>query len=80
MKHFTKRQIKDGEVVRQLYKTLVYPSTKDFRWAVKSHQINNCPVTVQDVDDAIKIWGKDLDSFKGKTTRSKPNIAERDQM
>ena len=55
MKNFTKIQIKDGEVARQLYKTLVYPPTNDFRWAVQSHQIKNCPVTVQNVDDVIKI-------------------------
>ena len=41
MKYFTKRQIMDGEVARQLYKTLIYPSTKDFRWAIQSHQIKN---------------------------------------
>ena len=80
MKHFTKRNIKDGEVARQLYKTLVYPPTKDFRWAVQSHQINNFPVTVQNVDYTIKIWGKELDEFKVDTTQSKPNKLSRNQM
>ena len=80
MKHFTKRHIKDGEVARKLYKTLVYLSTKDFRWAIQSHQIKNFPVTVQNFDDAINIWGKDLDALKVNTTWIKPNIVARDQM
>ena len=80
MEFFTKRHIKDGEVARQLYRTLVYPSTRYFRWAVQIHQIKNCPVTVQNVDSAIKIWRKYLDALKVKTTWSKPNIVARDQM
>ena len=80
MKTPTKRLIKNGEVAIQIYKTLAYPSKKDFIWVVQSHQINNCPVTVQNVDDSIKIWGKYLDALKGNTTRSKPNIVARDQI
>ena len=35
---------------------------------------------VQNVDNDIRIWGKDLDSLKGKTTQSKSNMVARDQM
>ena len=38
-----------------------------------SNQIANCPVTVEDIETAQAIWGKDIDALKGKTTRSKPN-------
>ena len=80
MKYFTKRQIMDGEVARQLYKTLIYPSTKNFRWAIQSHKIKNCTVAVHNVDEAIKIWEEDLDALKVNTTWIKPNIVARDQM
>jgi transcriptional regulator of NAD metabolism len=45
---------------------------------IRSNQIKDCPVTVQDVDVAHKIWGKDNASLKGKTTRSKTNPVARD--
>ena len=80
MKHFTKRQIKDGEVAKKLYKTFGYLFTKNFRWAVQSHQIKKCLVTVQNIDDANNIWGVYLDGLERKTTQSKPNIVARDQM
>ena len=80
IKHFTKRKINDREVSRQLYKTLVCVSTKYFRLSVQSHQIKNCPVTVQNIDDAIKNYVKDLDALKSKTTGIKPSIVARDQM
>jgi len=75
---FSQRQIKGAESARELYSTLGFPSMKDFKWVVQSNQILNCPVTVQDIDIAHKIWGKDIAALKGKTTRSKPIHVARD--
>jgi hypothetical protein len=44
---------------------------KDFKWIIRSHQIKDSPVTVQDVEVATSIWGKDISALKGKTTREK---------
>jgi hypothetical protein len=75
---FTKRKIKGAETARSLYTTLSYPSIKDFNWVIRSNQIKDCPVTVQDVNVAITIWGKNIAAFKGKNTRSKTNPVARD--
>jgi hypothetical protein len=75
---FTKRQIKGAELARTLYKTLSYPSMKDFKWVIRSNQIKDCPVTVQYIDVALKIWGKNIADLKGKTTRSKTIPVARD--
>ena len=78
MEGFTKREIKDAEIARTLYTTLIYPSWNDYKWAVRGNQIKNCPITVQDVDVAFKIWGKNIQALKGKTTRTKPEVVARD--
>jgi hypothetical protein len=44
---------------------------KDFKWVIQSKQIKDFPVTVQDIDVARTIWGKNIAALKGKTTRSK---------
>jgi hypothetical protein len=31
------------------------PSIKDFKWIIRSHQIKDCPVTIQDVDVFVKV-------------------------
>jgi len=69
---FTKRQLKGAELARTLYSNLGYPSMKDYKWVIQSNQIKDCPVTVDDVVTAHKIWGKDIAALKGKTTRSTP--------
>jgi hypothetical protein len=74
---FTKRQIKGAEIVRDLYTTLSYPYMKDFKWLIHSNQINDCPVTVQDVNVAMKIWGKNIAALKGKKMQSKTNLVAR---
>jgi hypothetical protein len=68
---FSQRQVKDAERARTLYAKLGYPSIKDYKWVIQSNQIQDCPVTVQDVDVAHKIWGKNIAALKGKTTRKK---------
>jgi hypothetical protein len=65
---FTQRQIKGADLARNLYKTLSYPSMKDFKWVIRSNQIKYCPVTVQYIDVALKIWDKNITALKKKTT------------
>ena len=69
-KAFTKREIKGAEIARSLYAKLVYPSIKDFEWAVVSNLIQDCPITKRDIEVAQAIWGKDVCALKGKTVRS----------
>jgi hypothetical protein len=38
---------------------------------IHSNQIKYFPVTIQDIDVAMKIWGKSISTLKGKTTQSK---------
>jgi hypothetical protein len=73
---FTKRQIKEVEVARSLYSKLNHPSWKDFKWITRSNQIKDCPVTVDHVNTALKIWGKNVAALKGKTTRTKPDFVK----
>jgi hypothetical protein len=75
---FTKRQIKSAELARTLYNTLSYPSMKDFKWVIQSNQIKDFPATLQYIDVARKIWGKNIAALKGKTTRSKSIPVARD--
>jgi hypothetical protein len=53
---------------------------KDFKWVIWSNHIKDCPVTIQDIDVATKIWGKNIAALKGKITRSKTHLVARDYM
>ena len=44
----------------------------DFRVLLKSNMIRNCPVTVEDVRVAEKVYGKDIATLKGKSVCTKP--------
>ena len=45
------------------------PSTATFVEVLKSNRLSNCPVTPADVEAAEQIFGPDIGSLKGKTTR-----------
>jgi hypothetical protein len=51
---------------------------KDFKWVIWSNQIKYCPMTIQGIDVAMKILGKNIAVLKGKTTRSKTHPVARD--
>jgi hypothetical protein len=51
---------------------------KDINWVIRRNQIKDCPVTIQDIDFATKIWGKNIAALKGKTTLSKTYPVARD--
>jgi hypothetical protein len=51
---------------------------KDFKWVIWSNQIKDCPMTIQHIDVATKIWGKNIAALKGMATRSKTHPVARD--
>ena len=69
---YTDRQIERAKRARELLHTLGCPSVADLKKIIKMNSINDCPVTVDDVNLAEKIYGPDVASLKGKTTKSKP--------
>ena len=47
---------------------------EDFKRIVRTNGLKNCPITIKDISIAEKIFGDDVSTLKGKTTRKKPNI------
>ena len=69
---YSKKQIAGAQIARITHQGLCFPSTQQCKWAVQNHMIKDCPITVQDIDNALAIYGKDPAGLKGKTTRTKP--------
>ena len=47
---------------------------------IRSNQIKDYPMTVEDVDVALNIWGKNIAALKVNTNRSKPDTVARDSV
>ena len=80
MKFHTPREIKRAKLARDLIAALGSPSVADLKAAIAMNAIANLPVTMKDVDIAEKIFGPDLGTIKGKTTRRKPLPMVTDQI
>ena len=48
------------------------PNLANYKAIIKGNMIQNCPVTVDDIILAEKIYGKSIALLKGKSTRSTP--------
>ena len=75
---FSERQVQRATKAYELYAKIGCPSVNEFKALVRNHLINNCPVTIEDILIAEKIYGPDVSGLKGKTTRRKPPRVETD--
>ena len=70
---YTKRQVQRAKQARNLYQMIGYPSINDYKNAIKYKYLDDCPVTIQDIEIAEDIFGPDIYALKGKTVRKSPN-------
>ena len=75
---YTQRQFERAKTARELYHIVGTPTVENFKNLLKMNAIRNCPVTSEDVTIAEKIFGPDMSSLKGKSTRRKPNPVKED--
>jgi hypothetical protein len=71
-KGYTLRQSERAKEARKLYHIVGTPTMDNFKSLLQMNIIKNCPVTVEDVHIADQIFGPDMSSLKGKSTRRKP--------
>jgi hypothetical protein len=51
---------------------------ESFKALIKMNAIKNCPITTEDVNNAEKIFGTDMSSLRGKSTRCKSTLVRED--
>ena len=72
LKLYTKCEQLDARLARVLYHACGRPDTNHLKAFIQGGYIRNCPVTPADVDRALKIYGPDVATLKGKSTRPHP--------
>ena len=75
---YTDRQFDRAKTARKLYHIVGTPTVENFKALLRMNTIHNCPVTVEDVKIAERIFGPDMSSLKGKSTRRKPKPVRKD--
>jgi hypothetical protein len=69
---YSLRQLESARLAKDLYAKVGHPLQNDFKAMVAGGMILNCPVTVDDVIRAHKIYGPSIAALKGKTVRRSP--------
>ena len=70
--NFSAYDYSKAELARTIQKRIGRPSVQEYKRFVRMNLIPNCPITVQDIENAEFIWGPDLGCLKGKTVRRTP--------
>ena len=69
---YSKLQQDRAKEAQKLYHIIGAPTIENFKYLIKSNQVMNCPVTMDDIDIAQDMHGKDISYLKGRTTRRNP--------
>jgi hypothetical protein len=75
---YTQRQFEQAKRAQELYHIVGTPTIDSFKAFIKMNAIKNCPVTTEDVNNAKKIFGTDMPSLRGKSTRRKFTLVRED--
>ena len=77
-KGYMQHQFEHTKAARKLYHNVGTPTIENFKALLKMNTIQNCPITIQDVMIAEKIFGPNMSRLKGKSTRQKPKPVKED--
>jgi hypothetical protein len=75
---YTQGQFEQAKRARELYHIVGTPTIELFKTLIKMSAIKNCPVTTEDINNAEKIFGADMSSLRGKSTRRKSTLVQED--
>ena len=74
------RDSKRAEQAQTTYRTLGSLTINNFKHILRQNLIKNCPVTLRDVEIAEDIYGPDIGTLKGRSTRKRPPVVTDDQV
>jgi hypothetical protein len=66
---YTTRQVNDADLAKRVYSMIGRPSHATFVKMIRENQLDGCPITVDDANRALQIYGPDLAALRGKTVR-----------
>ena len=73
---YSQDEVYRAKLARSLMAKIGRPSTRDFVHIIRNNLLPNTTITVEDIKRAEKIYGPDLGSLKGKTTRRKAPVVD----
>ena len=74
---FTSRQIARAKLARKLYHNLHAETAPNLKVWLRSNMGKNVPVSCEDVDLMVRIFGKDVATLKGKSTKPHPPVVDK---
>jgi hypothetical protein len=70
---YSSRDVQQAEFARKVQDMIGRPSTQHYINIIRNNQLPNCAITTEDIKMAEEIFGPNLGSLKGKSTRGKAN-------
>ena len=80
MQGYTQREVENAKKAREFYTMCMKPTVRNLKHLVNGNFVKNCPVTINDINVAEKIFGPDIGTLKGKSVRQRPPVVWQDNI
>ena len=70
---YTKKQVQGAILSRKASGLVGYPYEQDLKYLVSIQNLDYCPLTIHNVNNARAIFGPDIAGVRGKAVRQKPD-------
>ena len=68
---FNKGEIQGAQNARDLHRSLGFPGYAKYMWLLRNQKIQGCTVTVEDAKRALHLYGEEVATVKGRTTKQR---------
>ena len=64
----------------RFYTMCMKPTVRNLKHLVNGNFVKNCPITINDINIAENVYGPDIATLKGKSTRHRPPVVQQDNI
>ena len=66
---YTQRELQNAKKAREFYTMCMKPTVRNLKHLVNRNFVKSCPITINNINTAEKVYGPDVGTLKGKSVR-----------
>ena len=80
MQGYTQREIQNANKAQEFCTMCMKPTVRNLKHLINGNFVKNCPMTINNINIAEKVYGPEVGTLKGKSVRQRPLVVQQDNI